>query len=583
MRKPLFYSLFCNLLILCGSGGMAHSQTPNWVLQTPGTSPPARYGAVMAYDAARSQTVLFGGLISTAIPGRFNDTNDTWVWDGTNWTQAASGPSGRAWSAMAYDAAHGQIVLFGGIRNVFFGTGGFELNDTWVWDGTNWTQKSPATSPSTRSGSAMAYDATHGQIVLFGGFHRTSATVASYLNDTWVWDGTNWTQKSPATSPPPRSGAAMAYDATNSQTVLFGGYIGGNLNDTWVWDGTDWTQKSPATSPSARFGPAMAYDATNSQMVLFGGFQSPLALNDTWVWDGTHWTKKSPATSPSPRQGPTMAYDDARSQLVLFGGIDNNTNVLADTWVWIAPPEYVLTISARPVNGGSFTPASGRSYPPGTVVKLTATASAGHHFTGWTGSSDIANPSSAATSITMNGTESITANFSSLKSQTITFQPVPSQKVGGSLDLRHYAWSSSGLPLGFASKTHAVCVVNGSTASFLSKGSCEILATQPGNATYAPAAPVTRSFPVYRKKQTITFQSVPSQKVGGSLDLRHYASSSSGLPLGFSSKTPAVCVIKGSTVSFLTKGSCEVLATQSGNFEYAPATPVERSITVLPK
>ena len=62
---------------------------------------------------------------------------------------------------MAYDAAHGQIVLFGGRND------GGNFSDTWVWDGTNWTQKSPATIPRERYGAAMAYDAAHGQIVLF--------------------------------------------------------------------------------------------------------------------------------------------------------------------------------------------------------------------------------------------------------------------------------------------------------------------------------------------------------------------------------------------------------------------------------
>ena len=44
--------------------------------------------------------------------------------------------------------------------------------------------------------------------------------------------------------------------------VLFGGTFGGtlstNFNDTWVWDGTNWTQKSPITSPPGRFWHAMA-------------------------------------------------------------------------------------------------------------------------------------------------------------------------------------------------------------------------------------------------------------------------------------------------------------------------------------
>jgi len=244
-----------------------------------------------------------------------------------NWTQKspANSPSPRSSHAMAYDAARGQVVLFGGFD-------GNPLNDTWVWDGTTWTRKSPANSPSLRYHHAMAYDAARGQVVLFGGY---DAGLDVELNDTWVWDGTNWTQKSPANSPSPRSSHAMAYDAARGQVVLFGGWGRyGPLNDTWVWDGTTWTQKSPANSPPSRDVHAMAYDAARGQVVLFGGHDGnqPGRLNDTWVWDGTTWTRKSPASSPSSRFGHAMAYDAARGQVVLFGGWDNNS--LNDTWVW---------------------------------------------------------------------------------------------------------------------------------------------------------------------------------------------------------------------------------------------------------
>src|SRR5438874_3914689 len=69
------------------------------------------------------------------------------------------------------------------------------------------------------------------------------------FGDTWEWDGTDWIQKTPATSPPPRECHAMAYDSTRERVVLFGGTDGsGFLGDTWEWDGTDWIQKTPATS-----------------------------------------------------------------------------------------------------------------------------------------------------------------------------------------------------------------------------------------------------------------------------------------------------------------------------------------------
>jgi uncharacterized protein (TIGR03437 family) len=248
----------------------------NWTQQSPQTNPPERFQFAIAYDSTHQQTVIFGGQ----NPGLLNDT---WLWNNTNWTQAkpAANPPGRLGHAMVYDSAHGQVVLFGGQGNA-----GMVFNDTWVWDGTNWTQKSPQTSPPARNYHVMAYDSAHGQVVLFGG----SDTNGNIFNDTWVWDGTNWTQKSPQTSPPSLQFAGMAFDAAHSQVVMFGGVVGSvftgsSTNQTWLWDGTNWTQQTPSASPPARQGLAMAFDSLHNQVVMFGGYSTNYA-NDTWTWQG---------------------------------------------------------------------------------------------------------------------------------------------------------------------------------------------------------------------------------------------------------------------------------------------------------
>jgi hypothetical protein len=50
----------------------------------------------------------------------------------------------------------------------------------------NWTEQHPQTSPPARLNHAMAYDSAHGQVVLFGGQAYLNGAV---LNDTWAWDG----------------------------------------------------------------------------------------------------------------------------------------------------------------------------------------------------------------------------------------------------------------------------------------------------------------------------------------------------------------------------------------------------------
>jgi uncharacterized protein (TIGR03437 family) len=232
----------------------------------------------MAYDAARGQVVLFGGerVEHSSI------LDDTWVWDGTSWALKAPQlrPTARSGHAIAYDAARGQVVLFGGVG---WGNG----LDTWTWDGTNWNPKNTA-GPAVRYGYAMAYDDAHEQVVLFGGVGADDI----FRNETWVWDGGIWTQKSPANRPPLSYGHAMVYDPTARNVVLFGGvtnwYVSSYRNETWVWDGTDWTHKIPIDSPSPCMGHAMTFDAARGQVVMFGGISSDKVneyySSQTWIW-----------------------------------------------------------------------------------------------------------------------------------------------------------------------------------------------------------------------------------------------------------------------------------------------------------
>ncbi|MGO8999979.1 MAG: kelch repeat-containing protein, partial [Polyangiaceae bacterium] len=115
------------------------------------------------------------------------------------------------------------------------------------------------------------------------------------------------TQLFPATSPPPRQYAAAA--TLNGNVVLFGGSNGNAgpsafLNDTWEWDGTNWTQFSPATSPPPREGPSAG--TIDGTMVLFGGDNSTGFIGDTWQWNGATWTQLSPANSPPGRSTGTL-------------------------------------------------------------------------------------------------------------------------------------------------------------------------------------------------------------------------------------------------------------------------------------
>jgi uncharacterized protein (TIGR03437 family) len=143
---------------------------------------------------------------------------------------------------MAYDSAHGQIVMFGGADQ------NGVLNDTWVWDGTNWIQQSPETSPSARSFSAMAYDSAHDQTVLFGGYTRDPSLFGTFVvvGDTWTWQA-----GAPPATPPSIGSVVSASSYGGFPAVAPESFVeiyGSNLAlDTRGWTKADFTGNQAPT------------------------------------------------------------------------------------------------------------------------------------------------------------------------------------------------------------------------------------------------------------------------------------------------------------------------------------------------
>ncbi|HXM19923.1 MAG TPA: CFI-box-CTERM domain-containing protein [Terriglobales bacterium] len=304
------------------------SQT--WI-QNWDTIPPGRFGACMTYDAASGQIILFGGESYQAGFG------DTWAYDGSNWTQLApaTSPPGVLHGHMAFDPTRGVVVLWGGVA-----AGGSYPTETWTWNGSTWTRQTPSVSPAGRSNGMMAWDGK--RIILYGGETNNVRRA-----DMWAWDGQNWTKLSDSAAPGIRVSAVMTYFPCIQRVVLQGGSSDTQtLSDTWQWDGTSWTQQHPAADPGYRVGAASAFDGT--RVLVFGGGQSAVVplLDDLWAWDGNNWSAvpnqgtwlQFPGT-PSPRRLAALAEYPLNPGVVLFGGDDDvHSQALGDTWMYGAPP-----------------------------------------------------------------------------------------------------------------------------------------------------------------------------------------------------------------------------------------------------
>ena len=269
--------LMCMVSSVCAGDRIA------WIIKNPSTKPPGRVGARMVFDQARDQVIMFGG---TTQIGTVYD--DTWTWDGSNWTKLnVSGPVKRAYHSMAYDSYRQVSVVFGGAQ-----TGAMMFHDTWEWNGSQWTQVA-TTGPLSRTFSSLAYmglDGPRGGLgeVLFGGQLDGDHDYDS-ATDTQNWDGDLWSQYFPTNSPSARYASSMDLFEDYSYPYLFGGQdrlFTSQTNDLWYFDGGSWNQISQSGSwPGARSLCYFIYNPDRHTMTLFSGH------NARWIDYPFQWVE----------------------------------------------------------------------------------------------------------------------------------------------------------------------------------------------------------------------------------------------------------------------------------------------------
>ena len=264
MTDMLRSSLLCLGLLALSVPAAAQAA---WTELAPTTRPQPRAGVAAVFDGAG---LLFfsGNLGPSGVPSQY--PGDLWRFDGTNWTQLSPNPdpanglpAGREWYAAAFDFSRGVYVMFGGRDG-----GGLMSAQTWEYNvATNtWALRQPATtSPTPRRWAAMAYHAATNECVMFGGETANSST---YTDQTWTWNGVDWTLENPSNKPSSRGRGKMAYDPFRQETLYTCGRNAAILGDTWIWDGSDWRSVATTNAPGA-FSPAFGASASYQGPGLF--------------------------------------------------------------------------------------------------------------------------------------------------------------------------------------------------------------------------------------------------------------------------------------------------------------------------
>jgi hypothetical protein len=132
------------------------------------------------YDPAHEQILLYGGYASTV-------SDEFWSWKDDAWQQINfPGPGTLSHFGMTLDTDADALYIFGGATSS--STFSSLTDKTWRLTDGRWQELEPIVSPSKRGSPAMMYDPVRKRIVLYGGFDANRKS----LNDTWEWDGQEW-------------------------------------------------------------------------------------------------------------------------------------------------------------------------------------------------------------------------------------------------------------------------------------------------------------------------------------------------------------------------------------------------------
>lgn len=318
-------SVACAVLFLHLGADLLPAQ---WGPLSTSVAPAPRSSPLLAFDLVGNRTLMFGG----------NYTNEFWSLSDGTWTRLTPAvlPGPRARASLAANLYTGEILLYGGES----GSGSSALDETWLWNGANWQQLAPSNTPGGLSRHAMTFDVGRQVIVLYGGRDH-NAPAGQALDGTWEFSQGNWTHCAPAQSPPLLVDVALSFHQGLNQVMLFGGQTAGATgaasDQTWVYDGTNWTQiNTTGERPPARSGAQLVPVLGRNCCLLFGG-RDPITqqiFNDTWEHDGTKWTKLDNVYGGiyPPRADVGLCHDLVRDRIVAFGGKTANNELRDDTW-----------------------------------------------------------------------------------------------------------------------------------------------------------------------------------------------------------------------------------------------------------
>lgn len=312
---------------------------------------------------------------------------------------------------------------------------------------------------------------------------------------------------------------------------------------------------------------------------------APITLNAT-ASSGLPVSYTSSNTTVGLISGTTLTANSTGTSLIMAQQIGNGT---------YAPARYIRTLTVNKANQTITFPALPSKAFGDADFNPGATSSSGLAVTYSSDNPSVATISGVNIRITGAGTATITASQEgnnlynpannvtsaltvSKADQTISFSPLPAKLVSDA-GFNPGATASSGLEVTYTSSNPSVATIAGNLVHPVSAGTATITASQEGNENYNAAAQVSRLLTVNKGSQTITFNALPEVTYGDP-DIDPAATSSSSLPVTYSSSDPSVAVISGNMIHIIGAGTTVISAAQEGNEDFDAAPVVQQQLTV---
>jgi len=310
--------------------------------------PGPRYALQSIWDGHNKRLLVIAGETNVVENDKltgFVMHEDVWAFDPEKETWTAlpikgDKPSKRAFYGACYDPDRRGVWLHGGFD------GKRMLDDLWFFDYVKdvWSKvQAKGPTPPIRDLHSLVYNAKAGQLLVFGGL-RDLGTM-DVLDDQWTFDvrTSAWSPvAAKGNRPSARFGQTTAWDEQGQRLFVQGGIGAGGQpasSALWIYDvaSETWTSRRDPGARNFATG-QMVYLPDTDRLLIFGG-----GGNNIEYWCDLADRRWLSADGPAPMEGRSfhaMALDPATNRLFVFGGVRRMfTDPCVAGKLWVAEPK----------------------------------------------------------------------------------------------------------------------------------------------------------------------------------------------------------------------------------------------------